>query len=580
MKELICQSIEISKIKLSGDNPRIINKESQKFKDLVDSIKGKGVLIPVHVRPKRKTFELLAGERRFKASEEIGEKTIPALVHTDMSDEAAFELTFAENFARENLTPFEESKAVAILLKKYKDDSAAVASKMGKPVSWVTTRANINKGLSGKRKKEIMSGESDFSDWTAAHLALVARLPESLQEDVFDYYEGFWARDGLTVADLQKHIDDYLRLLSKAPWNIDDEKLIDKVGACKSCSKQTGHQPTLFEDLTEGKKQNEQCLDRSCWNQKMAAHIKIDAVVKRKEYPNLIYITTENSLSRSEKEMLEKEFGQVQQKYDYDSCKKSDKKAVPALVVYGDGVGSIKWVKLDTGVSTSTKRPKDKHGKSIPTLVKEKRKGLEKKRWFQVLRELIKLVKKADVDSIVHKDRTFTILTLAAAFGTHDDWRKNKPGWTSIKKKLQSKKLDYSAEVSNLWDKVKPVLCDEISYNGTLTQTPKSYIDDAKAIAELLGIDIKKIFEQVSKEKGFTEPKGWAAQEQQEKARSKAKSRKTERNPSMYAAEYAEKPKTKKTAKPKAKKVKAKTAKKVTKKKVKKVKKAKKKKVK
>ena len=89
------------------DNPRRIDVTGEAFQELVDSVRGQGVLVPVHVRahPKRKgKWDLRAGERRLRAAQAAGLETIPAIVHDAMTDAEAFELTFTENFAREDLT--------------------------------------------------------------------------------------------------------------------------------------------------------------------------------------------------------------------------------------------------------------------------------------------------------------------------------------------------------------------------------------------------------------------------------------------------------------------------------------------
>ena len=203
----------------SGENPRIINEKDPRFVELAESVAAQGVMVPVHVRPKGKKYELLAGERRLRAAKVAKRETIPAIFHQGMTDAEAFELTYAENFCREDLTPLEESRAVATLLEKYKNDTPAVAAKMGKSERWVRLRAFLHKGLI-KDWQNVLSTEDpnhcEFAHWTTAHFELVARLTNAAQAELLAELVKGWG-DGIeTVAQLQEQINQFLRQLSKA----------------------------------------------------------------------------------------------------------------------------------------------------------------------------------------------------------------------------------------------------------------------------------------------------------------------------------------------------------------------------
>ena len=70
----------------SGENPRIINEKDPRFVELAESVAAQGVMVPVHVRPKGKKYELLAGERRLRAANVAKRETLPAMVHYGMTD--------------------------------------------------------------------------------------------------------------------------------------------------------------------------------------------------------------------------------------------------------------------------------------------------------------------------------------------------------------------------------------------------------------------------------------------------------------------------------------------------------------
>lgn len=122
--------IEISRIQPGRYQPRIeFDKEKQR--ELVDSIREKGVVQPVIVRAADGQFELIAGERRLRAAKELGWTKIPALIK-NVSDEQALELAIIENIQRENLNPIEEAKAYSKLGNEFNLTQDEIAKKVGR----------------------------------------------------------------------------------------------------------------------------------------------------------------------------------------------------------------------------------------------------------------------------------------------------------------------------------------------------------------------------------------------------------------------------------------------------------------
>ena len=85
--------------------------------DLAQSIKKTGVFQPIIVRKSVNGYEIIAGERRFRASKIAGKESIPAIVR-DFDEAAMMEVAVLENLQRENLTPIEEAQAYDMLIKK------------------------------------------------------------------------------------------------------------------------------------------------------------------------------------------------------------------------------------------------------------------------------------------------------------------------------------------------------------------------------------------------------------------------------------------------------------------------------
>lgn len=104
----------------------------ENIEELKTSIKRSGVIEPVIVRPlAHGTYELVAGERRFKATQALGLAEIPSLIRT-LSDKEALEFSLVENIQRENLNPIEEAGGYARLLNEFGYTQEDVATSVGK----------------------------------------------------------------------------------------------------------------------------------------------------------------------------------------------------------------------------------------------------------------------------------------------------------------------------------------------------------------------------------------------------------------------------------------------------------------
>ncbi len=117
-KKEIIVNIPLDKIKPNKYQPRFHFAEG-KIKELADSIKEKGIVQPILVSAKEEGYELIAGERRWRASQIAGLKEIPALVRK-MSEREVFEISLIENIQREDLNPLEEAEAYQRISKEFK----------------------------------------------------------------------------------------------------------------------------------------------------------------------------------------------------------------------------------------------------------------------------------------------------------------------------------------------------------------------------------------------------------------------------------------------------------------------------
>jgi ParB family chromosome partitioning protein len=125
-------------------SPQQARTELGNLQELMASIKEKGILEPIIVRKKDERHEIIAGERRYIASKQIGLKEIPC-IEMNVSDNEAMEIALVENIQRKNLNAFEESDGLKTLVELYGYSHDQIAEKVGKARSTVTEIVNISK---------------------------------------------------------------------------------------------------------------------------------------------------------------------------------------------------------------------------------------------------------------------------------------------------------------------------------------------------------------------------------------------------------------------------------------------------
>jgi len=120
----------------SAVQPRV-HFDDAKLEELAQSIKANGVVQPILIRPKADRYELIAGERRWRAAQKAGLTKIPALLRI-VSDDKILELALIENIQREDLNPIEEALAYKKLIETLGLTQETVAERVGRDRSYVT----------------------------------------------------------------------------------------------------------------------------------------------------------------------------------------------------------------------------------------------------------------------------------------------------------------------------------------------------------------------------------------------------------------------------------------------------------
>src|SRR5467141_4498021 len=276
-------TIPIVDLTESSTNPRKVFDE-ERLEELAGSIRSKGVLSPLLLRPSNGHFEIVTGARRYRAAQRAGLEEIPVRVGT-FTDAEALEIQIIENIQRADVHPFEEAQGFSALLDREGADYTIekIAAKTGKGASFIA-----------KRLKLLDLTQPAADAFTAGHIGvehalLIAKLAPDMQEKALAHcFDGYFAandseRSLVPASRLQAWIEQNVFLsLKSVPFSKEDETLLPEAGNCANCPKRTGFNTLLFSEVKD-----DSCSDAACFNRKLDAHI-----TRRKEQmPNLVLIS-------------------------------------------------------------------------------------------------------------------------------------------------------------------------------------------------------------------------------------------------------------------------------------------------
>ena len=171
--------------------------DGKKLLELVSSIKEHGVLQPVVVQKADTGYELIVGERRWRASKKLGLKKIPAVIR-EINDAQSLELAIIENIHRQDLNPIEEAEAYARLSNEFELTQEMVAEKVGKSRAAVANILRLLK-LSRNIKADLISGKI-----SAGHARAILGLEDSKQRE---FLRNEIAREDLTVRQTETRVN-------------------------------------------------------------------------------------------------------------------------------------------------------------------------------------------------------------------------------------------------------------------------------------------------------------------------------------------------------------------------------------
>ncbi|WP_167093384.1 ParB/RepB/Spo0J family partition protein [Massilia frigida] len=277
----------VNEIRPSPDNRKRFNQVA--LNELAESIKSMGVAQPILIRPVAPTadaperYEIVAGERRWRASIIAGIEVVPAMVR-EMSDRDAAMIRLLENLQREDPHPLEEAIGYEQLMLQFGLTADQVADEIKKSRSYVYGRLKLCALTNDVRELFL---DNKISASTAL---LIARIPvPALQakalDEVINPKNAYPAGEPLSYRRAVEHIQNrYMLDLTTAVFPVSDGKLLAAAGACTKCPKRTGNQPEIFSDI----KSADVCTDPDCFGEKKAAHFaKVVVTANKKGVPVL-----------------------------------------------------------------------------------------------------------------------------------------------------------------------------------------------------------------------------------------------------------------------------------------------------
>ena len=247
-----------------GNNPRR-SFDPAEMDELTASIKEKGVIQAILVRPLNDGFEVVAGGRRYRAAMAAhgDQYEIPVTVR-EMSDAEAEELALIENCQRADMSPAEEAEAAAKILARCEGDREEAARRLG----W--TRAVIDKRLALMNCCEAVRNALVERKIKLGHAELIAGLAKDKQEGVLVAI--LKAPEMVTVGELKIQIQKLANALSTAIFDKSD---------CAGCQHNSGNQAALFGEAVD----SGYCTNRECWDGKTNEALELKKNSLKDEFP-------------------------------------------------------------------------------------------------------------------------------------------------------------------------------------------------------------------------------------------------------------------------------------------------------
>lgn len=264
--------LDITAVHPSADNHRKTFNDAS-LQELAESIREVGVLQAIAVRPRTAGgYEIIYGERRYRASLLAGAKTIKATIYNNITDDEAEDMSLSENLQREEVRPTEEAKAFKRLLEKGRYDMYSLVSRFGRSEKYIYTRLKLNELY--QPIGELLDNETI----TISVAEEISTYEPNIQKDVYEKHLKENSRDnwaGYTLKLFKKYFEEY--------YTTDLEQYKFDKTECKACVHNAANYNLFAEHNGCG-----HCTNRKCLDTKNAAFVAKETEKLLKSDPKLV----------------------------------------------------------------------------------------------------------------------------------------------------------------------------------------------------------------------------------------------------------------------------------------------------
>lgn len=264
--------LDITTVHPSADNHRKTFNDAS-LQELAESIREVGVLQAIAVRPHTAGgYEIIYGERRYRASLLAGAKTIKATIYNNITDDEAEDMSLSENLQREEVRPTEEAKAFKRLLEKGRYDMYSLVSRFGRSEKYIYTRLKLNELY--QPIGELLDNETI----TISVAEEISTYEPNIQKDVYEKHLKENSRDnwaGYTLKLFKMYFEEY--------YTTDLEQYKFDKTECKSCVHNAANYNLFAEHNGCG-----HCTNRKCLDTKNAAFVAKETEKLLKSDPKLV----------------------------------------------------------------------------------------------------------------------------------------------------------------------------------------------------------------------------------------------------------------------------------------------------
>ncbi|WP_419870997.1 ParB/RepB/Spo0J family partition protein [Chryseobacterium sp. CT-SW4] len=343
---IIFKDLKINELIASSSNPRTDFEETA-LNELAESIKAHGVLQPIIVRTHpniKKKYEIVCGERRYRASCIAGVKTIPASIR-ELNDDEVFEIQIIENLERKDVHPMDEAKAFKKMIDSGKYTLEDISAKIAKNQTFVAQRLKLN-DLIDELQEEFLKGE-----FGVGHAVLYSRLTSEKQSDIFNDAKTGWNQGYGTLKEAKAELERENVDLDNAIFDLSSEDLLPTAGACSKCLKCSSANTVLFPEF-----EGNFCFDFKCFQIKSETE-KANRLIKvLEENPNVILVASWNFKSNKLDDIINEYGKKLLKQYDDYSTYGKEGEGVQAWHV-DDAVFIEIFLKENTKTDTIINNP-------------------------------------------------------------------------------------------------------------------------------------------------------------------------------------------------------------------------------